>query len=127
MEIDMDIHESGEDYLERIIMLEEEKGREKVHAIDIASSLGYSKPSVSKALKKLNALGYLKTNEKEEIILSESGRNVAEATYERHRFLGDWLVSIGVNKEAAYKDACKMEHDLSEETYQAIRRLAKGD
>ena len=111
MELDKDIHESGEDYLERILMLEEEKGPGKVHAIDIANSLHYSKPSISKAIKKLTGLGYLSVNRHEEIVLTDLGRSVAKKTYERHRFLGEWLMSLGVSKEQAYKDACKMEHD----------------
>lgn len=121
MEIDKDIHESGEDYLERILMLEETKGTGKVHAIDIANSLGYSKPSISKAIKKLSSLGYLEVNRREEIALTETGLEVASKTYERHRFLGNWLVSLGVSPEQAFKDACKIEHDLSEETYNALK------
>ncbi len=128
MELDKDIHESGEDYLERILMLEEEKGPGKVHAIDIANSLHYSKPSISKAIKKLTGLGYLSVNRHEEIVLTDLGRSIAEKTYERHRFLGEWLMSLGVSKEQAYKDACKMEHDLSDETYAVLKKVAqKGD
>ncbi len=128
MELDKDIHESGEDYLERILMLEEEKGPGKVHAIDIANSLHYSKPSISKAIKKLSGLGYLSVNRHEEIVLTDLGRSIAEKTYERHRFLGEWLMSLGVSKEQAYKDACKMEHDLSDETYAVLKKVAqKGD
>ena len=125
MELDKDIHESGEDYLERILMLEEEKGPGKVHAIDIANSLHYSKPSISKAIKKLTGLGYLSVNRHEEIVLTDLGRSIAEKTYERHRFLGEWLMSLGVSKEQAYKDACKMEHDLSDETYAVLKKVAQ--
>lgn len=125
MELDKDIHESGEDYLERILMLEEEKGPGKVHAIDIANSLHYSKPSISKAIKKLTGLGYLSVNRHEEIVLTDLGRSVAKKTYERHRFLGEWLMSLGVSKEQAYKDACKMEHDLSDETYAVLKKVAQ--
>lgn len=125
MELDKDIHESGEDYLERILMLEEEKGPGKVHAIDIANSLHYSKPSISKAIKKLTGLGYLSVNRHEEIVLTDLGRSVAKRTYERHRFLGEWLMSLGVSKEQAYKDACKMEHDLSDETYAVLKKVAQ--
>lgn len=125
MELDKDIHESGEDYLERILMLEEEKGPGKVHAIDIANSLHYSKPSISKAIKKLTGLGYLSVNRHEEIVLTDLGRSVAKKTYERHRFLGEWLMSLGVSKEQAYKDACKMEHDLSDETYAVLKKAAQ--
>lgn len=125
MELDKDIHESGEDYLERILMLEEEKGPGKVHAVDIANSLHYSKPSISKAIKKLTGLGYLSVNRHEEIVLTDLGRSVAKKTYERHRFLGEWLMSLGVSKEQAYKDACKMEHDLSDETYAVLKKVAQ--
>ena len=125
MELDKDIHESGEDYLERILMLEEEKGPGKVHAVDIANSLHYSKPSISKAIKKLTGLGYLSVNRLEEIVLTDLGRSVAKKTYERHRFLGEWLMSLGVSKEQAYKDACKMEHDLSDETYAVLKKVAQ--
>ena len=114
-----------EDYLERILMLEEEKGPGKVHAIDIANSLHYSKPSFSKAIKKLTGLGYLSVNRHEEIVLTDLGRSVAKKTYERHRFLGEWLMSLGVSKEQAYKDACKMEHDLSDETYAVLKKVAQ--
>jgi DtxR family transcriptional regulator, Mn-dependent transcriptional regulator len=118
----MDIYESGEDYLERILMLEEKKGMNQVHAVDLAQSFGYSKPSVSLALKKLKATGYLDFGSKDEILLSEKGRNIGEKTYERHRVIGAALVSLGVDATTAYKDACKMEHDLSEETFQALKK-----
>jgi DtxR family Mn-dependent transcriptional regulator len=117
----MDIYESGEDYLERILMLEEKKGKGKVHAIDLASSFGYSKPSVSLALKKLKETGYLSFDEKDAILLSEKGLAIGGKTYERHKIIGAALVSLGVNEEIAYKDACKMEHDISEETFQALK------
>lgn len=124
MDKDNELHESGEDYLERILMLEESKGVGKVHAVDIANSMGYSKPSISKAVKKLVSLGYIKVNRKEEISLTEEGKRAASSTYERHRFLCGFFLSLGVEKEIAHRDACKVEHDLSEETYQALRKLA---
>ncbi|OPZ37096.1 MAG: Transcriptional regulator MntR [Tenericutes bacterium ADurb.BinA155] len=117
-----DIYESGEDYLERILMLEESKGVGQVHAIDLAQSFGYSKPSVSLALKKLKATGYLTFGGKDQIILSEKGRALGSKTYERHQVIGAALISLGVEETVAYKDACKMEHDLSEETFQALKK-----
>jgi DtxR family Mn-dependent transcriptional regulator len=118
----MDIYESGEDYLERILMLEEKKGVGKIHAIDLAESFGYSKPSVSLALKKLKETGYLTFNKKDEIIISEKGLAVGNKTYERHKIIGAALMSLGVDEATAFKDACKIEHDISDETFQALKK-----
>jgi DtxR family transcriptional regulator, Mn-dependent transcriptional regulator len=118
----MDIYESGEDYLERILMLEEKKGTGKVHAIDLADSFGYSKPSVSLALKKLKETGYLSFGAKDEILLSEKGLEVGGKTYERHKVIGAALMSLGVDETTAFKDACKIEHDISEATFQALKK-----
>lgn len=118
----MDIYESGEDYLERILMLEEKKGRGKVHAIDLAESFGYSKPSVSLGLKKLKETGYLSFGTKDEILLSEKGLEIGGKTYERHQIIGAALMSLGVDEATAFRDACKMEHDISEETFQALKK-----
>jgi DtxR family transcriptional regulator, Mn-dependent transcriptional regulator len=118
----MDIYESGEDYLERILMLEEKKGAGKVHAIDLAESFGYSKPSVSLGLKKLKETGYLSFGAKDEILLSDKGLAVGNKTYERHKIIGAALMSLGVDEATAFKDACKMEHDISEETFQALKK-----
>jgi Mn-dependent DtxR family transcriptional regulator len=117
----MDILESGEDYLERILMLEENKGRDKVHAIDLATSFSYSKASVSLALKKLTETGYLSFGEKDALILTTKGREKANSTYERHKVISQVLISLGVNKDIAAQDACKIEHDMSEETFQALK------
>lgn len=118
----MDIYESGEDYLERILMLEESKGKGKVHAIDLATSFAYSKPSVSLALKKLKETGYLSFGDKDEILLSPKGLEIGSKTYERHKIIGAALMSLGVDETTAYRDACKMEHDISEETFQALKK-----
>ena len=118
----MDIYESGEDYLERILMLEEKKGTGKIHAIDLAESFAYSKPSFSLALKKLKETGYLTFGSKDEILLSEKGLEVGQKTYERHKIIGAALMSLGVDETTAFKDACKMEHDISEETFQALKK-----
>ncbi|MDY3265216.1 MAG: metal-dependent transcriptional regulator [Candidatus Enterosoma sp.] len=113
-------NESIEDYLERILMLNE-KGNNNVHAIHIAVMMGYSKASVSIALKKLESLGYITINEHHVITLTETGKKIAVETYERHRTIGNFFTSLGVDPEIAYKDACKIEHDLSTETYQALK------
>lgn len=113
------LYESSEDYLERILMLHIKN--EKVKAIDIASSMGFSKASVSIALKKLKANGLVKVSKDGDVGLTEDGLRVAQKIYERHRVLGEALMKLGVSEETAYHDACKVEHDISEETFQAIK------
>lgn len=113
------LYESSEDYLERILMLHIKN--EKVKAIDIASSMGFSKASVSIALKKLKANGLVKVSKDGDVGLTEDGLRVAQKIYERHQVLGEALMKLGVSEETAYHDACKIEHDISEETFQAIK------
>jgi Mn-dependent DtxR family transcriptional regulator len=113
--------ESKEDYLEKILMLEEKEGEGRVHAVDLAKALSFSKPSVSIALKKLKADGYIITNERDEISLTPEGRKVAEEVYEKHKVLGKFFSSWGVPEDIAYKDACRIEHVISDETYAAIK------
>ncbi len=115
----LNIHESQEDYLERILMLRNEHGH--VRSIDLANSLGFSKPSVSIALKKFRENGYVLVDEEGNISLTEKGEAIAEKVYERHLVLTDALIHLGVTPELARKDACKIEHDLSEETFQIIK------
>lgn len=117
-------NESSEDYLERILMLEQE-GNTSIHAIDIANSMGFSKPSVSIALKKLEEAGYVKVNKKSVLSLTDAGREIAKKIYDRHVVIGDFFISIGVDPKTASKDACKIEHDLSDETYEAFVRAIK--
>ena len=117
----MELFESAQDYLERILMLEEEKGKDKVRAIDIAKSLGFSRPSVSIAMHRLSESGYLTFGEDKELILTKKGREEAEAVYERHRILTKAFIALGVDPKIASEDACKVEHDLSEETFSAIK------
>lgn len=112
--------ESAEDYLERILMLNE-AGNKEVHAIDIATSMGFSKASVSIALKKLEEKGYVSVSPKQVLTLTDSGLKIASAIYERHKVLGHLFISLGVDEDTAYEDACKVEHDLSEKTFQAIK------
>lgn len=116
----MQMLESGEDYLEMILMLSMDNPN--VRSIDIAQAMDFSKPSVSVAMKKLKENGYIVIDDNGYITLTKSGKEIAEKIYERHVILTDWFVSIGVNKETARKDACKIEHDLSDETFEAIKK-----
>ena len=119
----MKIQESAENYLEAILTLGREKG--EVHAIDIAAHLEFSKPSVSIAMKKLREAGYILVDEFGHISLSDTGLEIAERIYERHTFLTHWLISIGVSPEIAAEDACRMEHVVSMESFEAIRKYAE--
>lgn len=116
----MNIYESAEDYLEQILILLESKGYAR--STDIAEALGYSKPSVSIAMKKLRENGYISMEKGGLISLTDKGEPIARRIYDRHLTLTKLFISIGVDEEIARKDACKVEHDLSEETYAAIRR-----
>ena len=111
----MPIYESAEDYLESILMIEEKKG--VVHSVDIAEDRGFSKASVSVAMKKLRENGYIEMKHDGSLILLPPGREIAARIYERHKVLTDYFEFLGVYKEVAQKDACKIEHDLSEETF----------
>ena len=116
----MSLYESGEDYLEAILMVSERKS--EVHAKDIVDELGFSKPSVSIALKKLKEQGYLTIDEMNHLHLTEKGLEIATNIYERHKILTVILESIGVSKTTAEDDACKIEHDLSEESWNQIKK-----
>lgn len=100
----MPLHESGEDYLEAILVLHEQKGN--VRSIDVAQHLGYSKPSVSRAMSILRSSGYITMERDGRILLTEAGKTAAESVYERHRFLTKWLIQLGVTPEVAAEDAC---------------------
>ena len=117
----MAIHESGEDYLEAILMIKERNGN--VRSIDVAHELSFSKPSVSVAMKNLNANYYFSGDENVYIQLTETGQEIADKIYERHTFLTNWLTSIGVDPEVAAEDACKMEHAISSESFTAIKKF----
>jgi len=119
----MKLFESGEDYLERILMLELKNG--KVRAIDIALSMGFSKASVSIAMKKLKEDSYINVDEHGLITLTEKGSDVANKIYDRHLTLTNLFVSLGVSEEQAKIDACKIEHDLSEETYLKLKEYVE--
>ena len=112
--------ESLEDYLETILMLQKSRGQ--VRSMDIANEMNFTKPSVSVAMKNLREKGYITMDSTGYITLTESGRQRAEDVLERHTILADLLMRIGVSKETALADACKVEHDLSEESFEAIKR-----
>ncbi len=116
----MKILESAENYLEAILMGREEKGA--VRSIDVVNHLGFSKPSVSVAMKHLEADDLIRRDGDGYICLTESGEEIARMIYERHNLLTDIFVRLGVNPETAREDACKIEHDLSEETFESIKR-----
>ena len=116
----MEIRESAEDYLEAMLMLKEEKGI--IRSVDIAEKLHVSKPSVTYATKRLREHGYITMNASNEISLTETGLAVANNMLERHKTLSVFLMRLGVNPDQALEDACKIEHDLSEESFSAIRR-----
>jgi Mn-dependent DtxR family transcriptional regulator len=118
----MEIHESSEDYLETILILKERTGQ--VRSIDIATEMNYSKPSISVAMKKLRENGYIEVDRDGFITLTDSGYEIASSIYDRHKLLTKFFISLGVDAEVAAVDACKIEHDLSEETFQKIREHA---
>ena len=114
----MNLYESAEDYLERILMLKEQNGQ--VKSIDIANSMGYSKASISRAVKNLKNDNYITVDEKGFIELTTKGNDVARKVLERHRLFKSFFMMLGIPEDVAEKDACKIEHDLSDETYTAL-------
>ncbi len=112
--------ESVEDYLETILLLG--KQMPQVRSVDVANELNYSKPSVSVAMKNLRQKHYVTVSDEGYIQLTEEGRALAETVYERHSLISGWLVSLGVNPETAAEDACRMEHDISAESFAAIKK-----
>ena len=112
---------SAEDYLESILVLQQRRGQ--VRSIDIVNELGYSKPSVSIAMKKLRENGYITMDADGSITLNESGMAIASRIYGRHKTLAKLFMQLGVTPEVASEDACKVEHDLSEETYGCIQQF----
>lgn len=116
----MKILESAENYLEAILILRKEKGQ--VRAIDIVNYLGFSKPSVSIAMKQLETNGYIHRDADGHITLTEEGMEIADAIYERHALLTAFFVTIGVSEGTARDDACKMEHHISQETFEQLKK-----
>ena len=119
----MKLYESAEDYLERILILSKEL--ESVHSIDIARDMNFSKPSVSIAMHKLEKDKYITFQDDGSITLTPKGRKVAEAVYDRHVTITKALMQMGVSEEQAKIDACKIEHDISEETFIALKKAVK--
>ena len=115
----MKIHESAENYLETILILKKRLGQ--VRSIDIASELSFSKPSVSVAMKYLRLNGYIDVSKDGYITLLEKGQEIAERIYERHTLFSDWLTALGVSPEVAAEDACRIEHVISDETFEAFK------
>ena len=116
----MKSHESAENYLETILILSQ--GGEPVRSIDIAGELDYTKPSVSVAMKNLRESGHILMDSDGYITLTETGRKIAETMYERHMLISDWLIYLGVDKETAVNDACRMEHSMSSDSFSAIKK-----
>ena len=116
----MGVHESGEMYLEAIHVLAKSNGH--VRSIDVSEYLGYSKPSVSRAMGILRSGGYITVDKDGAISLTQSGREIAEKIYERHTLLTKLLIRIGVSEETAAEDACKLEHAISDESFEALKK-----
>ncbi len=115
----MVIHESAEDYLEAILVLKQEKG--VVRSIDIAHYMSFSKPSISRAMGLLRENGYITVDKEGWINLTDSGMAIASKIYERHQCLTAWLIELGVDPKVAAEDACRIEHDISEETFDKLK------
>lgn len=119
----MVIRESAEDYLESILVLRERRGQ--VRSIDVVNELGYSKPSVSIAMKKLRESGYISMDTDGSITLNESGLEIASRIYGRHKTITRFFVLLGVDPAVAAEDACKVEHDLSDETFSRLKEFVE--
>ncbi len=118
----MEIRKSSEDYLEAMLVMKEQHGF--IRSIDIAEHLGVTKPSVSYATKRLRENGYITMNRDGLITLTDTGMAIAEKIYTRHKILTQFFIDLGVSEENSREDACKIEHDLSAETFEALCRLA---
>ncbi len=116
----MHIQESGEMYLESILVLSQKKPR--VRSIDVVDYMGYSKPSVSRAVSLLKKGGFIIMEEDGALLLTEAGKEVAEKIYERHTLLTKLLIRLGVDEDTATADACKLEHDISDTSFNAIKK-----
>ena len=115
----MKIQDSAEDYLEAILAIREKKGTAR--SIDVAHHLNYSKPSVSRAMSLLRENGYVTMDKDGLLDLTDAGMAIASRIYERHRLLTEWLTALGVSPEVAAEDACRIEHDISEETFARLK------
>lgn len=119
----MKLLESGEMYLETILILSEKQNM--VRSVDVAEFMNFSKPSVSRAMGKLKTENYILVDKDGYIALTEKGRHIANKIYDRHKLLTEFLIRLGVDEKIAAADACKIEHDLSEETFEAIKNHVK--
>lgn len=119
----MKLHASGEDYLEAVLMLQQEKGM--VRSIDLARHMGYAKPSISHAVKILQEGGFLFMDEDSYLHLTDVGREVAERIYERHQLFTQLLIGVGIDPVTAEKEACQMEHTISQESFEKLRDAHK--
>lgn len=116
----LQIHESAENYLETILILHNRLGM--VRSIDIATELGFSKPSVSVFMKNLRENGYILVDKDGDITLTDAGRAIADKIYERHQMIAEILMALGVDEEAAYRDSCKIEHDISDKSFECMKQ-----
>ncbi len=117
----MKLHASGEDYLEAILILQKQMGESAVRSINLARHMGFSKPSISHAVSVLKDGNYLTMDNEGYLHLTDSGKVIAEKIYEKHLFLTGMLVNAGVSKEVAERDACKMEHSISDESFKKLK------
>ena len=118
------IKESAENYLEAILVLNQKKGY--VRSIDVANELGFTKPSVSVAMKRFREDGYITIDKDGRISLTEKGMEIANRVYERHQVIAKVLMLIGVDEDIAYEDSCKIEHDISEQTFEKLKDILKN-
>ena len=116
----MNIYESAEDYLESILIITEKNGY--CRSIDISNDLGFSKPSVSVAMKKLKENGYINIEEHGHIVLTKEGKQIAEKIYERHDFFANLFMNLGVDEQTSFEDACQIEHAVSSETFMKLKQ-----
>ena len=119
----MQIIESAENYLEAILMIKKEKGN--VRSIDVANHLNFTKPSVSVAMKSFREEGYVTMDNDGSINLTQKGMEIAERVYERHEVIAKALMALGIDEEVAYEDSCKIEHDISQQTFDKIKEHLK--
>ena len=119
----MEIHASGEDYLEAVLILQKQKGESAVRSVDLARHMGFSKPSISHAVGVLKSGGFLTVDGDGYLHLTDAGKEVAEKIYERHCILTAGLINMGVSPKQAEQDACRIEHAISDESFQKLREI----
>lgn len=119
----LSIQESGEMYLETILVLSRKNSN--VRSVDVANTLDYRKSSVSVAMKKLRESGYIEMSDEGYITLTDTGRRIAESMFEMHNVISNWLITLGVDEDVALEDACRVEHVISNESFEAIKRLVE--